>query len=135
MNHFAIEWFKKEEEKQAERRNKNETHLINQQLSHLISRLQGDVEPEKYEEQESFYTRHLVRSSIWYLCYANNFENPFVMFVQCSWIQLVLDTETDLDDARYYQSELKRLYRLAQQHDYNQSLKASREFDNLQKLR
>lgn len=93
MNHFHMEWYRKEEEKREKRREENEIDLLNHQFSRLIEQLSGSVSHEKYEEEAMIYSRELVQSSIWRLGYRNNFVNPNVLTLQAGWIALLLKGE------------------------------------------
>lgn len=121
MNHFAMDWWMKEEEKRKNRQTANQVHLINNQLSNAIMRLSADVKKEEYREFESEYNRHLVQSGIWYLRYANNFENPLVMGVQVAWIAFIFEQEEskgNLNNLRYTEHEFRRLLNQVKMQDY-----------------
>lgn len=136
-NHFAMQWWMKEEEKRKNRQHSNQTHLINNQLSNAIMRLSADVDRADYEAFEHEYNRHLVQSGIWYLRYANNFEDPRVMGVQAAWIALIFEEEEKrgkIQDLRYTEYEFRRTLSQARMHDNSAIQEAIRRFPHLRKF-
>lgn len=110
MDTFAIEWWKKEEQKRKERRNAGEAQIINRVLSGLIQELRYKFVKDEsiYDEGVNKANRHLVQSTIWNVGYLNNLENPIVAVLQYYFILAILEKE-NIEDTRYYEHEANRM--------------------------
>lgn len=138
MNHFAMDWYMKEEQKRKERLIKNQTYLLNQELARVILKLSSHVNESDYDDVIDDYNRELVRASVWKLCYLNNFENPLVIGVQLAFIALIIEREDKKGNGTHeqwgYESfKLERMMTRFSRHDMDAFQQSLRLFPHLQK--
>ena len=102
MHPYHVDWFMKEEEKRRNMHKENEIEMLNRQFSNLIEKLSYQVDRALYRNEEMQFSRKLVSSSIWRLCYRNNLINPKVLTLQAGWLLYILKQERGVDTLKNY---------------------------------